>query len=152
MAQPFEIYVHGVRADHAELETIDRALRASLDAGERAQWKPEATLEILKQLESMSQHLERHFANEEAGGYMEEALALAPRFSSQAAQLLKQHAHLNQSFAQLLSAAQRVKDSPESWSCLTQQIVELLKKLEAHEAAENRIMQEAFNVDLELTE
>lgn len=152
MSQPFEIYVHGVRADHAELETIDRALRASLNAGERAQWRPEATLEIVKQLESMSQHLERHFTNEEAGGYMEEALALAPRFSSQAAQLLKQHGQLNQLLVQLAAAALRAKDSPESWPQLTQQVIELLKKLEAHEAAENRIMQEAFNVDLELTE
>lgn len=110
MSQPFEIYVHGVRADHAELETIDRALRASLNAGERAQWRPEATLEIVKQLESMSQHLERHFTNEEAGGYMEEALALAPRFSSQAAQLLKQHGQLNQLLVQLAAAALRAKD------------------------------------------
>jgi hypothetical protein len=145
-------YVREVQADHIELDHMVRSIRAALESGGQAKWMPPATEAIAELLERTSQHLERHFAHEEAGGYMEEALALAPRFGPQASQLLKQHAWLNQAMSQLASVARQNTHSPDAWPQIAKQTVDLLKKLLAHESGENHIFQEAFNVDLELTE
>jgi hypothetical protein len=150
MDHPTEAYVRGVQADHQEMETLARTLRGSLAAGERQRWSADGTYVVIRELSRMQEHLERHFALEEEGGYLEEALAMAPRLGPQASKLLAQHAEFKQAMFKLVAAAERSRKTPALWPRLARQIEELLKRLEAHESAENRIIQAGFNVDLEM--
>lgn len=150
MANPMESFVRGIQSDHQEMEALARSLRASLAQGARQEWNKDAAAAIIGQLLHLQEHLERHFALEEEGGYMEEALSMAPRLGPQATKLLAQHSQFKQAMFKLEASAQRSRENPKMWPRLAREIEVLLKGLEAHEAAEHRILQAGFNVDLEM--
>lgn len=103
-------------------------------------------------LAELRDQIEGHFAQEEVGGYMEEALSRAPRFSLQAAALLKQHTQLAREVHELLVRAEAGRDNSGIWKNLYADLQALLKRLRAHEAGENRMIEAAFNEDLGLVD
>jgi hemerythrin len=142
-------YLQQVRAEHYDLEQLLHQLEHAFDTARSQGWPATSIPRLTELLSDLRDQIERHFAQEEVGGYMEEALSLAPRFSGQAQALLKQHAELSQAVRELLSRARR--DNP-AWNSLHADLQVLVKKLKAHEAGENRIIEAAFNEDLGLAD
>lgn len=145
-------YIRQVEHEHRELESLLRRLDDALLQGASEGWNLRATERALELLIALQDHLKYHFAQEEAGGYLEEALSVAPRFSHQADQLLRQHPMLAAMIADAIDEARRHLDDPPHWLMIEAAITEMLKKLKAHEAGENRILEEAFNTDLGLAD
>ncbi|MGD9648040.1 MAG: hemerythrin domain-containing protein [Pirellulales bacterium] len=141
-------YVQQVKAEHYGLEQLLHQLEDAFAAARGNGWPTKAIPQLVKLLTDLREEIERHFAQEEVGGYMEEALSLAPRFSGQAQALLKQHGELSQAVRALLAKTRDPK--LVDWSGLHAELQTLLKKLKAHEAGENRIVEAAFNEDLGL--
>jgi len=71
-----QAYVAAFGAEHHELRHLVHALHEALR--EERPWSHEAATEAVELLAALHTHLEHHFAQEEDGGYLEEALNLAP--------------------------------------------------------------------------
>ena len=135
-------------AEHREMRHLVAALRDAVNRNRP--WSREAAREAVKAAEAMRVHLHHHFAQEEEGGYLEQALAMAPRFNDEAQVLLGQHATMLQLIDRVVEATKGALEDAELWPQLRLQVKDLLRKLTAHEAAENRIVQQAFNVGVEV--
>jgi len=142
-----QAYVAAFGAEHHELRHLVHALHEALR--EERPWSHEAATEAVELLAALHTHLEHHFAQEEDGGYLEEALNLAPRFGSEAAELLRQHPRMLEKSCQVRTTADRAAIEPAAWPQLKRELSELIKGLMAHEGAENKIVQQAFNTGLE---
>lgn len=134
-------------AEHREMRQLVHALRDAVNRNRP--WSREVASHAVKAVEAMRAHLRHHFAQEEAGGYLEQALAMAPRFSDEAQVLLAQHASMLQLVDEVAQVARNAVEDAELWPQLKLQVKDLLRKLTAHESAENRIVQQAFNVGIE---
>ena len=135
-------------AEHREMRQLVVALRDAINHRNRP-WSREVAREAVEAVEAMRVHLHHHFAQEEAGGYLEQALAMAPRFHDEAQTLLAQHAAMLHYIDEVAETAKSSVDDAELWSQVKLQVKDLLRKLVAHESAENRIVQQAFNVGTE---
>jgi hypothetical protein len=90
--------------------------------------------------------LKRHFRQEESGGCMEEALTRAPRLCAQARAIEREHAGL---LARLTALLDRLRDAPATddvWRQLDLDLRGYFSDLLAHEAAEDRLLRDAFGV------
>lgn len=131
------------QSEHDELCDRLRGLRATI---EQLRAAPEGPREdFARLLSELRDHLRGHFAQEEQGGYMEEALSRAPRFSALAAELERQHPLLLGEATQLAQLA-GVAPASELTRLLTR-AQEFCAALARHEGAEARILQSAFNRD-----
>jgi hypothetical protein len=121
---------------HVRLSEQIGALRASChdhvgnDATER--------LSLRRQLEQLRKTTEEHFALEEEGGDMTSVLDIAPRYSQLVDALRQQHDSLR-------DQARRLSEQPD---CRAAAIRDFIETLEAHEHAENAVVQSAFSDDL----
>ncbi len=145
-------YLEQVRAEHYGLEQVLHQLTETMATAQAQQWPASSTRHLVVLLTELINQMECHFAQEEVGGYMEEALSRAPRFSAQVAVLLRQHAEFANELRDLLARSQGGGDNPEFWKQLRAELQALLKRLKAHEAGENRIIEAAFNEDLGLAD
>ena len=145
-------YLEQVRAEHYGLEQILHQLAETMETALAQQWPDASRQRLVDLLRELRDQIECHFTQEEVVGYMEEALSRAPRFSAQAAALLKQHAEFAHELRDLLARSQAGRDNPGIWKQLHADLQALLKRLKAHEAGENRIIEAAFNEDLGLAD
>ncbi len=93
-----------------------------------------------------------HFAQEEQGGYLEEALSYAPRLGPQAAKLERQHPQLLARMDDVCDTAHKRGSEPVAWPAILDGARAAIKELMAHESGENQIIQKAFNTDLGLAD
>ncbi|MGH7194249.1 MAG: hemerythrin domain-containing protein [Candidatus Saccharimonadales bacterium] len=143
----YSTFAAAFQAEHHDMSGLVQRLR-QVFGGNRA-WSPEAAREAVEAIAALEEHLEHHFRVEEAGGYLEEALAVAPRFSDLAEKLLAEHPVLLARMAETTALARRATAEPVLVDALKKQVSELLGNLVVHETAENRIVQQALNSGIE---
>lgn len=137
-----QTYVDHLRAEHRQLHAKVR--RIQRDLFERPA-TPGQVAKALRQFSALGDELRRHFAEEEEGGCMEEAICRCPSVAPEADALLHEHAGLLTAFCRLLARLETEAPS-ELPSGLRAEFDEFVKDLLAHEAAENKVMQRAFGV------
>ena len=135
-------YINAFRADHHDLHKLAESVRVAAD--EQRSWSEEAALELEKALSTLAEHLRCYFGHEEEGGYLEQSMAFAPRFSLKAGELLVEHGVLLQQIDELVEFSRCVCDA-EAWNKLKSDVRSLITALLRHETVENRIVQQAFN-------
>jgi len=106
----------------------------------------EAAAAALQRVTELEVQLPAHFAFEEAGGYLADALSAAPRLSRRAAHLMGDHEHLRHQLVEFAARAQRAQLG--GWSALSHPMHELSDALRRHELAENRLLRDALLDDL----
>ena len=94
----------------------------------------------------------KHFAEEECGGYMEEALSYAPQLASEAADLEREHPVILRALDRILTRLNRIELTEQSWAEVKAEFKNFSQLLLSHEAHENRVLQHGFNADLGLEE
>jgi hypothetical protein len=129
---------------HAAVERIRKLLvdRRDLDA------TPEHVAAATRDIRELRDKLARHFAQEEEGGYLEEAVGRFPAVAPQAATLQRQHAALLKLANLMLADAETGDKAPAVWRKLQADYDPFAKRINVHEAAENVLLQRAFNEDL----
>lgn len=94
-------------------------------------------------------HVAFHFALEEAYGYFEDPVAVAPRLCDRVEELRAEHVEL---FTEVCRIADVFEDSspdlPSDLLAVQDMCCEFLGRFEAHEAAENALISQAFNEDI----
>jgi hypothetical protein len=145
--QEYLAFAAAFEAEHREMRQLVQALRHVL--GQERPWSRELAHEAAGAIEALCTHLKEHFAQEEEGGYLEQALAVAPRFSDEAKSLLQQHGLMLKKVGQVLETAKRAEETPAAWMPLRMETKDLLQQLVMHEGAENKIVQQALNSGIE---
>jgi hypothetical protein len=128
--------------EHRELERLLHEAN-ELFRGCRAGTDPSCWRQAAVMLTNLGDYLRQHFAHEEEGGYLEEAIAHLPRLGPRADELMQQHGPLLCRLAKLEQRLHAAR-SAEAWQALTKEFSGLAEALAAHEEAENAIMDEAF--------
>lgn len=120
---------HRLHSEIAQLRSIcaDANANGSIEPGE---------IEAL--LKELHQTISEHFDLEEEGGYLGDVLEISPRYSRLAAELRRQHQMLRERLERLMAES---KD-------LTTDVEEFIAALEAHEHAENALVQSSYLDDV----
>jgi hypothetical protein len=143
-------YLEQALAEHHELHRSVEEIISLLDNTAAANANGALAERAIYRIDSLAEKLQQHFAQEEEGGYLEEAIARLPSLAPQAAVLQRQHAEFTRVAAGLLSDAKAATTPAACWAALQTGFKAFSKKLLAHEAAENSLLQRAYNVDLGL--
>ena len=103
-------------------------------------------------LTALRDHLARHFAQEEQGGYLEESLTRMPRLSRAVRDVLAEHPRLLADLDGLLERLAARDIAAEAWRQAGHDFEAFASRLLAHERNENAVVQEGYNEDLGLAD
>ncbi len=138
--QPFLVHLRTEHERlHADVREIERALAARSD--------PVALLKVLESLAELRDDLVRHFEEEERGGCIEEAVCRCPRLTREATAVEREHPVLLQRLRHLIERVGGGESGIDE--NFVEEFQEFARTLHAHEAAENRILKEAFGCSSE---
>jgi iron-sulfur cluster repair protein YtfE (RIC family) len=133
-------YVNHLFAEHRRLQHLLRqARKAIVGGGDR-----KSPVECAAALVDVEHELRRHFAEEEAGGCLDEAVSRCPGLSTEVGTIEADHPRLLARLEALVRRAQDCRGTPESRVELGRDFDDLLRDLQAHEAAENNVLRKGF--------
>ncbi len=119
---------------------------------------PEQRADVLESLHHLREHLSDHFAQEELGGFLEEAVTRMPRLSAAVRSIVAQHPALLAELDGVIEELTIVEKSggfaagAASWSGAVHAFETFAAHMAAHERSENTVVQEGYNEDLGLVE
>ena len=103
---------------------------------------------LVRRLIEVQASLQCHFRFEEEGGYMSRILADAPYLHRAAQELLAEHGRLSDYLASLIAFAAAFPPESLVTPALREQAHQWLLLVRGHEARENRLIQQACNLDI----
>ena len=143
-AEGCHAYVEHLQHEHSRLNhlilEIDHEVAALSQAGQLAG----AIAHLAQRLVDLRQQLKAHYAEEESGGCLEEAVTRCPSLSGDTRAIVAEHPVLDQMLAQLVAQTRKPSMSTAE---LERDFRTFAEKLHAHEAAENRLLQMAFGTE-----
>jgi hypothetical protein len=142
-----EAYVQHLLAEHRRLHTMLRLARAAIrhSAGPD---RDVTTSDIVRVLRQVREELAHHFADEEAGGCIEEAVSRCPQISHQADRVQGEHPELLGKLDALIAEVLDSRHTVAERITVQREFDELCKLLHAHEAAENDLLRHGFGVNV----
>ena len=96
---------------------------------------------LIDRLEELLMELRNHFAEEEGGGSLDEAVARCPSMGPRTSELMHEHPELAGRLDNLIDAMNTGRGSAKEWQS---QFEALAAALRMHECAENRVVEQAF--------
>ena len=135
-------YFELAMAEHRALHRMIRETQAAVALACQSAGPKSARRSAQEQIGRLFEHVREHFAQEEAGGYLEEATSIVPRLGPDAAELERQHGMFLVKLQYLVNAAAAATDK-DAWEEVGSLFRSLIAELCEHEAAENRILQQA---------
>ncbi len=140
-------YRHEFEVQHQHLGAVLDSLAASLGTVAERPDDVGTRVEMLRLLRKLEHLLPEHFEYEEAGGYLAEALAVAPQLTRRAQRLRNEHSWFVTKLAALANRARDAGESPGSWKALAAGVRKFTYELRNHELKENSLVQDAFTYD-----
>lgn len=137
-------YLEHLQAEHHRLNCALIGIRRQIAELNRSTRPLEALATLREKLEDLLLELRGHFAEEEAGGCLEEAEARCPSLVPQAKHLMGEHSQLARALEQLLATT---KDRAANPIALRRQFESFATDLRTHQCAENRLLQTALGAD-----
>jgi hypothetical protein len=141
-------FLQEIKEDNQELWALLERLQIVL----LTEWPPRVSRrELHASLARLRDQLAMHFALEEAYGYFEDALRVAPRFSAKAERLRGEHDGFYVDICDIVDRADQLLHHEVPTRCLTHVVArfdDFCEALRRHESAENQLIQRAFNEDL----
>jgi hypothetical protein len=101
---------------------------------------------------SLREYLGAHFAQEERGGFLEEAVARMPRLGSAVSGLVAQHPVLLSELDGIIASLPASLGSAAAWQDVGKAYADFAARIAAHERQENAVVQEGYNEDLGLVD
>jgi hypothetical protein len=141
-------FLQEIKEDNVQLRHLLADANALVTASPPS---PATTRHLASLLAELRDQLAMHFSLEEAYGYFEHPVSVAPHLSEQAEFLRRQHSELYEGICQLAATAETLSSS-NSKSRGLQQVVrevrEFYGRLQDHEAKEIDLIAQAYNVDI----
>jgi len=134
-----QAYVGHLRAEHTRVHQLIQEVQTDLAAAAAGRDRER----VVRHLQRLRDELARHFEMEEDGGCLEDAACRCPRLSAEITRIEHEHPLLLRMLERLIDRA-----ATSDIGCNTADFVEafhrLVKTVQAHEVAENRVVEEAF--------
>ena len=148
--RPDPVILGHLLSEHRELFQQLSALRTMLACESPPDC--ERLREIVRAIATLRGHLADHFQQEESGGFIEEAVARMPRLGSAATEVLGQHGALLTDLDRILDRFADAGEAPcaEAWRDMHEAFDVFMHSMQAHERAENAVVQQGYNEDLGL--
>jgi iron-sulfur cluster repair protein YtfE (RIC family) len=140
-------YVEHLILEHRRLHEVLAQTQHSLAELGRAQQPAREANDIAQRLRDLRDELNRHYAEEEAGGCMEEALLRCPSITPEVKRVQAEHPALKQEMDLLVAKAAKLAPVPSDWAELKRDFEEFAAKLRMHETAEDRILLYGFGAE-----
>lgn len=104
--------------------------------------------DVVRVFRQVREELEHHFAQEEAGGCLEEAVSRCPSLSAEVRRIEAEHPQLLDNVDRLIAQALDCDQSVEKQVDLGRGFDDLCRQLDAHEAAENVLLRKGFGANV----
>jgi hypothetical protein len=104
--------------------------------------------ELGMRIQPLRDELQHHFEEEEADGYLVEALAIAPQFAREAEELRQQHGGFLNELDALIGKLCEREPRFTGWMQARDGIEAILTRIRKHEGRETAIVQAAFGDDI----
>ena len=137
-------YVEHLQHEHGRLHRLLLEIGHEVAALRGVGQPADAVVRLAERLTDLRQQLQTHFAEEEAGGCLEEAVVRCPSLSEDCKTILAEHPVLDRMLEQLLV---QTRNRAVSGADVQRDYRAFGEKLHAHEAAENRLLQMAFGAE-----
>jgi len=143
-AEDCRAYVEHLQHEHGRLNQLLLEIGHEVAALGRAGQPEDSIAHLAQRLTDLRQQLQAHFAEEEAGGCLEEAVARCPSLNEDSKAIVAEHPLLDRMLEQLLV---QTRNRAVSGADVQRDYRAFGEKLHAHEAAENRLLQMAFGAE-----
>jgi hypothetical protein len=137
-------YVEHLQHEHGRLNQLLLEIGHEVEKLGQAGQPENAAANLAKRFTDLRQQLQTHFTEEETGGCLEEAVARCPSLSEDGTLIVAEHPVLDRMLEQLLV---QIRNRAVSGPDVQRDYQAYAKKLHAHEAAENRLLQMAFGAE-----
>ena len=144
-----EVYVQDLLAQH---QRVDAMLREAWSAIVQSRG-PDADAsgaDVAIVLRRVRDELAHHFAEEEAGGCLEEAVTKCPRFSAEALRIESEHAQLLGGIESLIHQVATGFEGTAQRHALEIDFGDFCRRVQVHEAAENELLRQAFGAAIDV--
>jgi iron-sulfur cluster repair protein YtfE (RIC family) len=136
-------YINHLMAEHRRLNGMLRQMQRVIVESVQPDEAP-SLAETGRILARLRQELRQHFAEEDAGGCMEEAMSCCPSLSGDAKRVEAEHPEILAELDALIEKTKAWPASVQNQVILQREFSALCRKLHAHEAAEKRILAQGF--------
>jgi predicted nuclease with TOPRIM domain len=137
-------YVEHLQHEHSRLNELLLHLAGEVDQLTAARQPRVALDRFAERLADLRQRLQSHFAEEEEGGCLEEAVSRCPSLTGNAAEIVGEHPRLDEMLQQLILQTHAPAVLPAD---VQRDYRSFAEKLHAHETAESRLLQKAFGAE-----
>ncbi len=141
-------FLQEIKDDHQELRQLLHHTAAMLNRPDWMQVEYDRLVDLFTKLRDQ---LAMHFSLEEAYGYFEDAVTVAPHLSKRAEALRAQHFELYPHLCSLVERAEQLlyhEAATVGLAELAEGFREFSARLQAHESSESDLILEAFHDDL----
>jgi hypothetical protein len=147
-SEEFIAYLTHLRAEHRRLQQCLRRIEQQWIDCEVPRLA-EIIPQVIEDLEILRAELADHFEEEESGGCLEEAVSRQPSLSHEAIRLEHEHPVMLEQVDLLIVKLKEVSGPIQSADEAKEDFRRFAEQLHAHEAAENRILEESFGIEVE---
>ena len=128
--------------EHRHLRDLVRLIQLSV-------LHPQPNANVMRRLlDELEAALRSHFQHEERDGYLHDAVSAEPRLARLADRLFAEHAELLAATATLRRHCATASDTGD-WSEFADAYAGFCRRFDEHETAENRLVQDAMNRDMQ---
>ncbi len=141
-------FLQEIKDDDVQLLTLLQQVREMCDSVAQSDIPARRFASVLAELRD---RLAMHFALEEAYGYFDDPVTVAPHLSEQAESLRKQHGKLYEEMVLLAETAQNISRSnsdPRGVGNLARGFINFHGRLLDHEEGENELILDAYSIDI----
>lgn len=141
-------FLQEIKDDDAQLRTLLEQTRESCELITHTDISASRLASLLDELRDQ---LAMHFALEEAYGYFDDPVSVAPHLSEQADSLRKQHDQLYEEISQIAETAKgttHCTGEQRAVRRLARRFMNFYQRLQAHESDENDLIMQAYTVDI----
>jgi len=142
-------YIQHLFAEHERLQQRVEAVHADL-AATASNERTTTMHELTHDLEQLRGDLADHFAEEEEGACLEEAVSRNPSLGPQADRVQEEHKVLLDRLEKMIHRAKSADSPIQAAKEIAPEFGKFVQTLHAHERSENQIMERGFNIDLDL--
>jgi len=106
--------------------------------------------DVVEQFMALREELEMHFHSEEAEGFFEQVIDLAPQLMRHTTKLCQDHVRMLSEIGELVMQASHGDGSDDWWNVMEATFRDFSRALIQHEHRENELLQQAFDEDIGL--
>jgi len=141
-------YIDHLLAEHRRLHAMLLQARSAISEGGSPDRADDSFADVVRVLRNVRQELQHHFAEEEAGGCLEQAVSHCPRLSAELRRIEAEHPEMLNEIDRLIAQALDGEQTVENRLALENEFDDLCRQLHAHEAAENNLLRQGFGANV----